>query len=47
MYVLFSSDSDLNLLESLVSCAGFVARVVAQRSILIESMIVYELRPIR
>jgi methylase of polypeptide subunit release factors len=47
MYVLFSSDSDLNLLGSLVSCAGFVARVVAQRSILIESMIVYELRPIR
>jgi hypothetical protein len=45
MYVLFSSDSDLNLLGSLVSSAGFVARVVAQRSILIESMIVYELRP--
>jgi release factor glutamine methyltransferase len=47
MYVLFSSDSDLNLLGNLVSCAGFVARVVAQRSILIESIIVYELRPIR
>jgi release factor glutamine methyltransferase len=47
MYVLFSSDSDLNLLGNLVSCAGFVAQVVAQRSILIESMIVYELTPIR
>jgi hypothetical protein len=44
MYVLLSSDSDLNLLGNLVSDAGFAARVVAQRSILIESMIIYELR---
>jgi release factor glutamine methyltransferase len=44
MYVLLSSDSDLNLLGNLVSDAGFAARVVAQRSIFIESMIIYELR---
>jgi release factor glutamine methyltransferase len=44
MYVLFSSDSDLNLLGSLISSAGFVARVVAERSIFIESLIIYELR---
>jgi release factor glutamine methyltransferase len=44
MYVLFSSDSDLNLLGNLVSRAGFAARVVAQRFILIESIILYELR---
>jgi release factor glutamine methyltransferase len=44
MYVLFSSDSDLDLLGNLISRAGFVARLVAERSILIESLIVYELR---
>src|SRR5436189_1739522 len=43
MYVLLSSDSDFNLLGNLVSRARFAARVVAQRSILIESMIIYEL----
>jgi release factor glutamine methyltransferase len=45
MYVLFSSDSDLELLGGLISRAGFVARLVAERSILIESLIIYELRP--
>lgn len=44
MYVLFSSDSDLDLLGRLISRAGFVSRLVAERSILIESMILYELR---
>jgi release factor glutamine methyltransferase len=34
MYVLFSSDSDLDLLGSLISRAGFTARLVAKRSIL-------------
>jgi release factor glutamine methyltransferase len=43
MYVLFSSDSDLDLLGSLISRAGFTARLVAKRSILIESLIIYEL----
>jgi release factor glutamine methyltransferase len=44
MYVLFSSDSDLDLLGNLISRAGFAAQLVAERSILIESLIVYELR---
>jgi hypothetical protein len=44
MYVLFSSDSDLDLLGGLISRAGFVARLVAERSIFIESLIIYELR---
>jgi release factor glutamine methyltransferase len=43
MYVLFSSHSDLDLLGRLISRAGFVARLVAERSILIESLIVYKL----
>jgi release factor glutamine methyltransferase len=43
MYVLFSSDSDLDLLGSLISRAGFVSRLVAERSILIESLIIFEL----
>lgn len=43
MYVLFSSDSDLDLLGNLISRAGFVARLVAERSIFIESLIIYEL----
>jgi release factor glutamine methyltransferase len=47
MYVLFSSHSDLDLLGSFISRAGFVARLVAERSILIESLIVYELKVLR
>ena len=43
-YVLFSTESDLDLLGNLISRAGFAARLVAERSILIESMIIYELR---
>jgi release factor glutamine methyltransferase len=44
MYVLLSSDSDLDLLGRLMTRAGFHARLVAERSILIEALIVYELR---
>jgi release factor glutamine methyltransferase len=44
MYVLFSTESDLALLGNLISRAGFAARLVAERSILIESRIIYELR---
>jgi len=43
MYVLFSSDSDLDLLGGLISRAGFVARLVAERTILLESIILFEL----
>jgi release factor glutamine methyltransferase len=44
MYVLFSTDSDLDLLGNLISRAGFAARLVAEQSIFIESLIIYELR---
>jgi release factor glutamine methyltransferase len=44
LYVLFSTDSDLDLLGNLIRHAGFGARLVAERSIFIESLIIYELR---
>ena len=44
MYVLLSTDSDLELLGNLISRAGFQSRVVAKRSILIESLLIFELR---
>jgi len=37
-------DSDLDLFSALIARARFQARVVAERSIFIESMIIYELR---
>jgi release factor glutamine methyltransferase len=43
-YILLSSDSDLVLLGGLIKRAGFRARRAAERSFLIESFIVYELR---
>ena len=43
MYFLVSSDSDLNLLSALIIKARFHARLAAERSILIESLIIYEL----
>jgi len=45
MYVLLSSDSDLIFLGELIAKAGFRARAVNALSILIESMIIYELLP--
>jgi hypothetical protein len=41
--VLFSTDSDLELLGNLISGAGFRTRLVAKRSIVIESLLIYEL----
>lgn len=43
MYVLLSSDSDLYFLGKLIAKAGFRARIATTLSIMIESMIVYEL----
>jgi release factor glutamine methyltransferase len=42
-YLLVSSDSDLDLFAALIMRARFRARLVAERSILIESLIIYEL----
>jgi methylase of polypeptide subunit release factors len=44
MYVLLSSDSDLALMGELARHAGFTAKVIDKRSILIESLLIYELR---
>ncbi len=44
VYVLLSSDCDFDLLGAMIERAGFHARLVAERSILIESFIIYELR---
>ncbi len=44
MYVLLSSDSDLDLLGRLASRAGFRARLAEERSIGFESFLLYELK---
>jgi methylase of polypeptide subunit release factors len=43
LYVMVSSDSDLDLIGSLIARAGFHARLAHEHSILIESFIIYEL----
>ena len=43
MYVMVSSDSNLDLFRQLIVRAGFRARLVHEHSILIESLIIYEL----
>jgi len=44
VYFLVSSDSDLDLFSALIARARFQARMVAERSILIETLIIYELK---
>src|SRR5712671_7292229 len=44
LYVMVSSDSDLDLFGRLIDQAGFRARLAYERSFYIESMILYELR---
>lgn len=44
-YLLVSSDSDLDLFSALIVRARFTARLVAERSIVIESLLIYELEP--
>ncbi len=45
MYVMLSSDSDLDLFGRLISRAGFCAKLAHEYSIVIESFIIYELIP--
>jgi release factor glutamine methyltransferase len=45
MYVMISSDSDLDLFGKLIADARFSARAVHEHSIFIESFIIYELVP--
>jgi release factor glutamine methyltransferase len=44
VYLLVSSDTDLDLFSALIVKARFQARLVAERSILIESLMIYELK---
>ncbi|HZP79213.1 MAG TPA: methyltransferase [Pseudolabrys sp.] len=45
MYLILSSHSDLELVGSIVRRAGFSAGIASQRRVLLETMIIYELRP--
>jgi methylase of polypeptide subunit release factors len=45
LYLMVSSDTDLNLFGSLIEAAGFRARQVAEYSLVVESLIIYELLP--
>ena len=45
MYILLSSDSDLHFFGQLIAKAGFRARIATAFSILVKSMIIYELTP--
>jgi release factor glutamine methyltransferase len=44
LYILLSSDSDLDLFTGLIAKARFQARRVAERPVLIESLIIYQLQ---
>jgi release factor glutamine methyltransferase len=46
VYILLSSDSDLDLFGMLIAQAGFVPRLIAERSIVIETFLIYELQPL-
>jgi hypothetical protein len=45
MFLLISSDSDLALLAGLIGQACLRARAIEKRSLLIEQLLIYELRP--
>jgi release factor glutamine methyltransferase len=45
MYILLSSDSDLDLFSTLITRARFRARLAAERSLLVESFLIYSLQP--
>jgi len=45
IYVMVSSDTDLGLFGSLIDRAGFNARPVREHSLVVESLIIYELLP--
>jgi methylase of polypeptide subunit release factors len=45
-YVLLSSDCDLDLFGRMIGKAGFTARLVAERSLVIESLLIFALQPV-
>ena len=46
MYVLLSSDTNLKLMDSLISTAGFTSKQIGKRSIWVEAFHLYELSPV-
>ncbi len=46
VYLLLSSDSDLDLFYRFIGKSNFTLRLVAQRSIWIKSLMIYELQPL-
>lgn len=45
MYILLSSDTNLKLMDSLISTAGFTSKQIGHRSIWVEAFYLYELTP--
>jgi len=45
MYMILSSHADLNVVESIMRRAGFVAGVIRERRVFLETLVIYELRP--
>jgi len=46
LYLLISSDCDLDLFAALIARAGFRDRLAARKSLLVESLLIYALEPI-
>ena len=46
LYLLISSDTDIDLMNSLMSAAGLRSELVSKRSLLVESFVIYEARPV-
>ena len=45
MYALFSTRADVGFLRTLMEQAGFSSRLVSERSIMIDTFVIYELQP--
>ncbi len=46
MYMVISSHAELDVVEAIVTRAGFAARVIRERRVLFETLLIYELRPV-
>jgi methylase of polypeptide subunit release factors len=45
MYLILSSHTDLEFIESVVQQAGFAPRIISERRVLLETLTIYQLRP--
>ena len=45
MYLVLSSYTDLELMESVMQRAGFTPRIIRERRVFLETLVIYELRP--